>query len=136
MRWRKATDRPINVEAERAEVLAALASVDVVVIFDESTPYEIVKALQPDVLVKGADWAAGAIVGADIVEARGGRVVRIRSPRAIPRRSSSRRRGGRIQRSDPLTKRVDGNLPFSPRSPQQRNREEPASPVADARTLG
>ena len=73
----KGTDRPINVEAERAEVLAALASVDGVVIFDESTPYEIVKAVQPDVLVKGADWAAGAIVGADIVEARGGRVVRI-----------------------------------------------------------
>ena len=73
----KGTDRPINVEEERAEVLAALASVDVVVIFDESTPYEIVKALQPDVLVKGADWAAGAIVGADIVETRGGRVVRI-----------------------------------------------------------
>jgi bifunctional ADP-heptose synthase (sugar kinase/adenylyltransferase) len=46
-------------------------------VFDEDTPFEIVRALQPDVLVKGADWAPGTIVGADIVEARGGRVVRI-----------------------------------------------------------
>ena len=49
------------------------------VIFDEDTPHEIVSALQPDVLVKGADWAPGTIVGADVVEARGGRVVRIRA---------------------------------------------------------
>jgi rfaE bifunctional protein nucleotidyltransferase chain/domain len=73
----KGTDRPINGEAERAEVLAALAAVDAVVIFDDSTPHEIITALQPDVLVKGADWATGTIVGADVVEACGGRVVRI-----------------------------------------------------------
>ena len=73
----KGMDRPINNESDRAEVLAALACVDVVVIFDQATPHEIVSALQPDVLVKGADWATGTIVGADIVEARGGRVVRI-----------------------------------------------------------
>ena len=73
----KGPDRPVNSEAERAEVLAALACVDAVVIFDEETPHEIVSALQPDVLVKGADWAPGTIVGADIVEARGGSVVRI-----------------------------------------------------------
>jgi D-glycero-beta-D-manno-heptose 1-phosphate adenylyltransferase len=73
----KGPGRPINPEAERAEVVAALASVDVVAIFDEDTPFEIVQALQPDVLVKGADWATGTIVGADIVEGRGGRVVRI-----------------------------------------------------------
>lgn len=73
----KGADRPINPEAERAEVLAALACVDATVIFDEDTPHEIVAAVQPDVLVKGADWAPGTIVGADIVEARGGRVVRV-----------------------------------------------------------
>ena len=73
----KGPDRPINPRAERAEVVAALACVDAVVIFDEDTPHEIVSALQPDMLVKGADWAPGTIVGADIVEARGGRVVRI-----------------------------------------------------------
>jgi rfaE bifunctional protein nucleotidyltransferase chain/domain len=72
----KGSDRPINPEEERAEVLAALASVDAAVVFDEDTPHEIVSALQPDVLVKGADWADGTIIGADIVEARGGRVVR------------------------------------------------------------
>ncbi len=73
----KGPGRPINPQAERAEVLTALAAVDVVVIFDEDTPHEIVTALQPDVLVKGADWAADAIVGRDVVEARGGHVVRI-----------------------------------------------------------
>lgn len=73
----KAPDRPINPEAERAEVLAALASVDAVVVFDEDTPHEIVTRIQPDVLVKGADWGPDTIVGRDIVEARGGRVVRI-----------------------------------------------------------
>ncbi len=73
----KAPDRPLNTALERAELLAALECVDASAIFDEDTPYEIVKAVQPDVLVKGADWAAGTIIGADIVEARGGSVVRI-----------------------------------------------------------
>ena len=73
----KGPDRPINSEAERAEVLEALACVEAVVIFDEATPREVIAALQPDVLVKGADWAEDAIVGRDIVEARGGRVVRV-----------------------------------------------------------
>ena len=73
----KADDRPINPEHERAEVLSALAAVDAVVVFDEDTPHEIISALQPDILVKGADWGENAIVGRDIVEARGGRVVRI-----------------------------------------------------------
>ena len=74
----KAPDRPINPEAERCEVLAALASVDAVVVFDEETPHEIINAIQPDILVKGADWGENAIVGRDIVEARGGKVVRIK----------------------------------------------------------
>ena len=73
----KAPDRPINSEHDRAEVLSALASVDAVVVFDEETPHEIISAIQPDILVKGADWGENAIVGRDIVEARGGRVVRI-----------------------------------------------------------
>ena len=73
----KAPDRPVNPEKERAEVLAALAAVDAVVIFDEDTPHEIISALQPDILVKGADWGENAIVGRDVVEARGGRVVRV-----------------------------------------------------------
>jgi D-beta-D-heptose 7-phosphate kinase/D-beta-D-heptose 1-phosphate adenosyltransferase len=73
----KGADRPIHPEQERAELLSALACVDAVVVFDEDTPFHIVSAIQPDVLVKGADWAADAIVGRDVVEARGGRVVRI-----------------------------------------------------------
>lgn len=77
VRANKGPSRPITPEAERAEILAALACVDVVVIFDEETPAAIASRLQPDVLVKGADWAPDAIVGRDVVEARGGRVVRV-----------------------------------------------------------
>jgi D-beta-D-heptose 7-phosphate kinase/D-beta-D-heptose 1-phosphate adenosyltransferase len=73
----KGPDRPVHHEAERAEVLAALASVDAAVIFDEDTPHDIITAIQPDVLVKGADWPADQIVGRDIVEARGGVVIRV-----------------------------------------------------------
>jgi rfaE bifunctional protein nucleotidyltransferase chain/domain len=73
----KGPGRPIHPEDERAELIAALACVDAAVVFDEDTPHEIVTALQPDVLVKGADWPADQIVGRDVVEARGGRVVRV-----------------------------------------------------------
>jgi D-beta-D-heptose 7-phosphate kinase/D-beta-D-heptose 1-phosphate adenosyltransferase len=73
----KGPDRPVTPESERAEVLEALSCVDAVVVFDEETPHELIAALDPDVLVKGADWAEDAIVGRDIVEARGGKVVRI-----------------------------------------------------------
>jgi len=73
----KGPERPVHPEQERAEVLAALASVDAVVVFDEDTPLAFITALQPDVLVKGADWAPDAIVGREVVEARGGRVVRV-----------------------------------------------------------
>ena len=74
----KGPSRPINPESERAELLAALGFVDAVVIFDEETPAAIIEELQPDVLVKGADWDAGAIVGRDTVERRGGRVERVK----------------------------------------------------------
>ena len=77
VRANKGPSRPILPEGERAELLAALDVVDAVVIFDDETPAAIVTALQPDVLVKGADWAHDAIVGRDTVEARGGRIVRI-----------------------------------------------------------
>jgi D-beta-D-heptose 7-phosphate kinase/D-beta-D-heptose 1-phosphate adenosyltransferase len=73
----KGPSRPVTPEHERAEILAALECVDAVVVFDEETPHDLIAALLPDVLVKGADWAADAIVGRDIVEARGGRVVRV-----------------------------------------------------------
>lgn len=73
----KGPTRPITPEQERAEILSALRFVDAVVIFDEDTPAEIIRRVQPDVLVKGADWGEHAIVGRDTVEARGGRVVRM-----------------------------------------------------------
>ena len=73
----KGPGRPVTPEAERGEILSALAAVDAVVIFDEETPHAIISRLQPDILVKGADWSPDAIVGRDVVEARGGRVVRI-----------------------------------------------------------
>lgn len=77
VRRNKGPERPITPQHERAEILAALECVAAVTVFDEETPYAIIGELQPDVLVKGADWAHDAIVGRDLVEARGGRVVRI-----------------------------------------------------------
>lgn len=74
----KGPGRPVTVETERAEILAALACVDRVALFDEDTPLNIIAAIQPDILIKGADWAADAIVGREVVEARGGRVIRLR----------------------------------------------------------
>ena len=73
----KGPGRPIIPEAQRAEVLAALACVDDVVVFDEPDPGALIGALQPDVLVKGGDWAPDRIVGREVVEARGGRVLTI-----------------------------------------------------------
>jgi rfaE bifunctional protein nucleotidyltransferase chain/domain len=77
VRANKGEGRPITPQAERAEVLLALDAVDAVTIFDEETPHAIITAVQPDVLVKGADWGPDNIVGRDVVEARGGRVVRM-----------------------------------------------------------
>lgn len=71
-RLEKAPDRPIVPETQRAEVLAALACVDYVGIFDEPDPLELITAVRPDVLVKGGDWAIDRIVGRDVVEAHGG----------------------------------------------------------------
>ncbi len=74
-RQNKGPERPINPFAARAFVLAHLASVDFVVEFDEDTPLELIKAIRPQVLVKGGDWTPDRIVGADIVRADGGRVL-------------------------------------------------------------
>jgi D-beta-D-heptose 7-phosphate kinase/D-beta-D-heptose 1-phosphate adenosyltransferase len=75
VRRNKGPGRPVNAQDERAEVLAALTCVDAVSIFDDETPAEIIRRVQPDVLVKGADWPADQIVGRDTVEARGGKVI-------------------------------------------------------------
>jgi len=75
VRRNKGPERPISPENERAEVLSALECVDAVSIFDEDTPADIIRRVQPDILVKGADWPADQIVGRDTVEARGGRVI-------------------------------------------------------------
>ncbi len=75
--WARAPIARSSVEAARARVLAGLAAVDCVVLFDEDTPLALIEALEPEVLVKGADYSRENIVGADWVEARGGRVVRV-----------------------------------------------------------
>jgi D-beta-D-heptose 7-phosphate kinase/D-beta-D-heptose 1-phosphate adenosyltransferase len=74
----KGKGRPIMPEKERAEVLSALSSVDFVVLFEDPTPIRLIEAIRPDVLVKGADWKSGKIVGEDVVKSYGGRVSRIR----------------------------------------------------------
>jgi D-beta-D-heptose 7-phosphate kinase/D-beta-D-heptose 1-phosphate adenosyltransferase len=70
----KGMNRPLVHQRDRAEVLAALEMVDYVIVFDADTPYDLIRALRPDVLVKGGDWSVDRIVGADIVLARGGKV--------------------------------------------------------------
>jgi D-beta-D-heptose 7-phosphate kinase/D-beta-D-heptose 1-phosphate adenosyltransferase len=77
VRANKGPARPITPEGERAEILASLRSVDAVTVFDEDTPHALITAVQPDVLVKGTDWGPDNIVGRDVVEARGGAVVRV-----------------------------------------------------------
>ncbi len=74
----KGAGRPVIAEAERAELVAALESVDFVTLFDEADPGGLIRRLLPDVLVKGADWPEDKIVGAAEVRAAGGRVVRAR----------------------------------------------------------
>ncbi len=71
----KGPDRPVKDEQTRMHILAALASVDVVVRFDEETPLSLIECLKPDFLVKGGDWTVGQIVGADFVLGRGGKVL-------------------------------------------------------------
>jgi D-beta-D-heptose 7-phosphate kinase/D-beta-D-heptose 1-phosphate adenosyltransferase len=82
----KGAERPIVPAEERAETLLALEAVERVVVYSEDTPASVIEALLPDVLVKGADWARGQIVGADVVEAAGGRVVRVT---LVPDRSTT-----------------------------------------------
>ena len=77
VRQLKGKGRPVITERERAEILAALESVDAVVIFDDQTPREMITGLLPDVLVKGGDWPGDQIVGREEVEAAGGRVVSV-----------------------------------------------------------
>jgi rfaE bifunctional protein nucleotidyltransferase chain/domain len=71
----KGEGRPVQDEMTRALVLASLRIVDAVILFDEDTPYELIKAIQPDVLAKGGDYTPETIVGADIVKANGGEVI-------------------------------------------------------------
>jgi rfaE bifunctional protein nucleotidyltransferase chain/domain len=82
----KGEGRPLVPEPERAEALRALEAVDRVVAYDEDTPLAVVKALLPDVLVKGADWAEDKVVGRAEVESAGGRVVRVA---LVPNRSTT-----------------------------------------------
>jgi D-beta-D-heptose 7-phosphate kinase/D-beta-D-heptose 1-phosphate adenosyltransferase len=77
VRGLKGPDRPVQSEEVRAAVMAAIKGVDAVILFGEQTPLEVIRELQPDVLIKGADYAEDQIVGADIVRARGGRIVRV-----------------------------------------------------------
>ena len=93
----KGNDRPFVPEAERARLLAALACVDGVVLFDEDTPLALIQVLRPDVLVKGADYEPSQIVGAAEVEGWGGRVVRIP---LVPNRSTT-----------DLVRRLRGEMP-------------------------
>jgi rfaE bifunctional protein nucleotidyltransferase chain/domain len=73
----KGDQRPVIDQAQRAEVLAGLACVDYIILFDEPDPLSLIEAVGPDILVKGADWEENDIIGADVVKKKGGRVVRV-----------------------------------------------------------
>ena len=75
----KGNTRPIVAQKERVEVLSALEAVDYLVLFNEQTPEKVIVALRPDILVKGADWPIEKIVGRDLVEGHGGRVMRVKT---------------------------------------------------------
>lgn len=74
VRTLKGPDRPVMSHEERAELLAALATVDYVLIFEELDPERVIRALEPDVLVKGGDWPVDQVIGREIVESRGGKI--------------------------------------------------------------
>lgn len=76
VRWLKGASRPILTLKERREVLSNLRCVDFVLPFGEKTPYDLIRLVQPDVLIKGGDWGTGSVVGRDIVEQRGGKLVK------------------------------------------------------------
>ena len=90
----KGPSRPVNRQRDRAVVLASLSFVDFVTIFNDDTPERLIHKLRPDVLVKGADWKTHAIVGADFVRSRGGRVVRIPFVKGFSTTSLIRKTGG------------------------------------------
>ena len=73
----KGEKRPVVPQAQRMQVLAALEAIDYVVIFDEENPFKIIKEIQPDILVKGGDWPVETIVGRELVEKKGGKVLSI-----------------------------------------------------------
>ncbi|MDD5166508.1 MAG: D-glycero-beta-D-manno-heptose 1-phosphate adenylyltransferase [Candidatus Omnitrophica bacterium] len=74
----KGRSRPITHESDRLKVIAGLASVDYTVLFNEVTPLKVIKLLKPDILVKGADWSKGNIVGGDFVKSCGGKVLALK----------------------------------------------------------
>jgi len=99
VRENKGESRPLVPEAERAEVLSALACVDYVTIFDEATPQSVIDAIVPDVLVKGADWGLSEIVGRETVEKAGGVV---RNITLVPGRSTTSIVARVLERADLL----------------------------------
>ena len=99
VRENKGESRPLVREAERAEILSALACVDYVIIFDEATPQAVIDAILPDVLVKGADWGLSEIVGRETVEKAGGVV---RNIALVPGRSTSSIVARVLERADSL----------------------------------
>jgi len=96
----KPDNRPIVSQEQRAEVLAGLAFVDFITIFDESDPLPLISAIKPDILVKGADWKEKEIVGADVVKAYGGKVVRVEVVPGISTSQIIRRIIKRYQKED------------------------------------
>lgn len=102
----KGEGRPLVPEAERAEILASLSCVDYVVLFDEVTPLGLILEVEPDILVKGMDWAEDQVVGRREVEARGGKVVRMPLVEGVSTTTLIRRIVERFSRADSREQRT------------------------------
>jgi D-beta-D-heptose 7-phosphate kinase/D-beta-D-heptose 1-phosphate adenosyltransferase len=117
----KGETRPINAEDARAELLGALECVDAVAVFDEDTPYELIESLGPDILVKGGDYAPHEVVGRDLVEARGGRLVLIPLVAGHSTTGMVRRMADRNRTAHPAER-----TPPAPARPRAARVDEPA----------
>lgn len=104
----KGKGRPVQPERNRKEILAALACVDAVVVFDDLTPIRLIRAVRPDVLVKGAHWPRTQIVGADFVESNGGVVRRVRIA------------GGKLASTTEIIEAIQKQRAFQPRRRKAR----------------
>ena len=133
----KGKERPIVAENDRAQVLAGLASVDAVILFDDDTPLRLIAAIRPEILVKGSDYSETEVVGADVVKAHGGRVVLVN---LVEGRSTTRmiaRQQLPIDKTNPTdSTRVFQDEPNGPAAPFAKRTQRPRMVASSSTKAG